>query len=195
MDGRGGIAGIQRRTAVAFLLSASVHAVVLVLLLHLSPAVSQGRATGPTAGAHPLQGRLTGPSAAYGIREQSAIPAVPVGQTSSERPQFADTQNTGPNAPYYYSASELDRRPRPITAIDLDEPGQAAPEGYLILRLLIDEAGQVDDVIVVLNDAPPALERNARAAFTKARYAPGLKNGQPVKSQLMIEVKLDAGAG
>lgn len=196
MDGKGGIFDMRRRrTAAAFLLSASVHAAALVLMFHLTPVVSKGRAAGPAAEAHPLQGRLTAHSGAYGISEQPATAAVPAGPARMERAQFVDARDSKAGASYYYPASELDRGPRPITAIDLGEPGEAALEGYLILRLLIDETGRVDDVIVVLNDAQPALEGNARAAFAGARYAPGLKNGQPVKSQMMIEIKLKPGPG
>ena len=93
--------------------------------------------------------------------------------------------------PYYYPSSELDRRPRPITAIALDEPSGETSEGYVILRLLISEAGIVDETIVVVNDARAGLVRNARDAFSRARYAPGIKDGRAVKSQMMIEVKLN----
>lgn len=98
-------------------------------------------------------------------------------------------------APHYYAASELDLRPRPLTPVELEEPGRDTGEGYLILKLLIDETGTIDDVVVVVNDGPEAFARSARSAFGRARYAPGVKRGQPVKSQMLIEVKLGAAAG
>ena len=58
----------------------------------------------------------------------------------------------------------------------------------VVLRLLIGATGQVDDVAVVRSAPEGVFEQAAREAFAKARFAPGLAGGMPVKSQITVEV-------
>jgi len=185
-----------RKVAYALLFSAFMHCAVGGLVGR-GVIGGAGIAAEAAAQSHALHARLALasnpiPSASTEKKSEAAPDAVP-----APRHRAAPTRSVDDGAllavpaPYYYPAAELDRRPHPLTPVTLDEPSRDMSEGYLILRLLISEAGVVDDVIVVLNDAQPLLVRNARQAFSRARYAPGLKNGRAVKSQMMIEVKLD----
>ncbi|MEO7008150.1 MAG: TonB family protein, partial [Caldimonas sp.] len=57
-----------------------------------------------------------------------------------------------------------------------------------VLRLLISDAGHLDNVAVVRSYPVGLFDRAALAAFAQARFAPGMVRGTPVKSQLTIEV-------
>ena len=191
-----GRASAANKVAYALLASVLVHGAI-------AGAVGRGIVAGTggaaeTAQSHALDARLelateTMPRAVAEAKDDSHTLA-----DAATQPGLVPTQSaaTVPSAliavptPYYYPAAELDRRPHPITPVNLDEPGREMSEGYLILRLLISENGGVDDVVVVLDDAEPLLLRTAREAFGRARYAPGMKNGAAVKSEMMIEVKL-----
>jgi hypothetical protein len=131
----------------------------------------------------------------------TALPAIEV-RPPEEPPSVPRQASTSARsaalvlgAPYYFPASELDRRPHPVTAIELQDPAGEAADGYLILKLLINESGTVDDALVVVNDGGDAFASEAAAAFRRARYAPGVKAGRAVKSQMMIEVKLARAPG
>lgn len=102
----------------------------------------------------------------------------------------------------YYPASAL-----AVVAIPTTEIQALLPEGELErvagqrttlrLRLLINEHGVVDDVELVANDAPDALQDRALSnvtaeAFRRMRFQPALRNGLPVRSRKEIEVCLGA---
>ena len=92
----------------------------------------------------------------------------------------------------YFTASELDERPVLMSSIDMERHPLTQPEGgYLLLRLLIDETGVVEDVLVVTNDTMEELEKVAAKAFSDARFSPGILHGVPVRSQVLLEVKLE----
>lgn len=185
-----------RRVVIALLASAALHMAFASLI---APAPWPASAHSPPTArlAHGLQVRLLAAedrlaSAGGERRVQGQIGQVSAAEKTAsarkappgERPLLAL------NGPYYYPASELDTRAHPLTAIDLPDPADRTMSGYLVLRLLIDEAGEVDRVIDVVDDAQPSFEREARAAFARARYAPGTRDGRPVKSELLIEIRL-----
>ena len=94
--------------------------------------------------------------------------------------------------PTYYPAKQLDVYPQPLTPIRLSYPESAANarvDGRLTVLLLIDEFGGVNDVSVV--DAAPEgyFEEAAMAVFRAARFSPAQKQGHPVKSRVMLQVK------
>lgn len=96
--------------------------------------------------------------------------------------------------PWYYTAKWLHRRPTPLHPILPQYPpaaGQIA--GRVRLLLLINEQGGLDSYRV--QEASPAgvFEEATLAAFTQARYAPGLITGYPVRSQLLVEVVFEPG--
>lgn len=94
-----------------------------------------------------------------------------------------------PPAPAYLTAGRLDPGPRPLDEVDPAYPESAnLQEGSVVLRLLISEAGAVDNVAVVRAYPAGLFEQSALEAFGRARFSPGMRFGIPVKSQITIEV-------
>lgn len=98
--------------------------------------------------------------------------------------------------PYYFKASQLDRRPRVVSDVQPEFPATEfiAVSGSVVLRLLLDEAGSVDRIQVERSELPSAFQESAVAAFSKATFAPGEVDNFAVKSELRIEVTFDSGA-
>ena len=93
-------------------------------------------------------------------------------------------------APRYYLTSELDRNPVPLQPVEPESPAEAgSAEGTVVLRVLIDERGEVDDVTVVRAQPQDVFEKSAIAAFSRTRFSPGMLYGVPVKSQILVEVQ------
>lgn len=94
-----------------------------------------------------------------------------------------------PPAPDYFSGGRLDPGPRPLEDVDPLYPEEAKQqEGSVVLRLLINEAGTVDNVAVVRAYPAGLFEHSALEAFGKAKFSPGRMLGVAVKSQITIEV-------
>lgn len=94
-----------------------------------------------------------------------------------------------PPAPDYFAGGRLDPGPRPLEDVDPLYPEEAKQqEGSVVLRLLISEAGAVDNVAVVRAYPAGLFERSALEAFGKAKFSPGRMLGVAVKSQITIEV-------
>jgi len=91
--------------------------------------------------------------------------------------------------PYYYRPSELTERPAPLERIEPQFPPGAPDTGRLKMRVYINEHGLVDAVDII--DAEPAgvFEEAAAQAFGAARFRPGHKDSNPVKSQISLEVR------
>lgn len=96
--------------------------------------------------------------------------------------------------PYYFPPDELSRKPQPASPVPLDYPADSplVARGRIVLRLLINEAGNVDQVMVEQSELPQELAELARRAFSQARFQPGMKENRPVNSQLMIEVTFES---
>jgi periplasmic protein TonB len=93
-------------------------------------------------------------------------------------------------APDYALGVRLDPGPRPLDDIEPEYPDPVhLREGVVVLRILISETGHVDDVAVVRAEPRGVFEQAALEAFAKARFAPGLAAGTPVKSQMTVEVQ------
>jgi protein TonB len=94
-----------------------------------------------------------------------------------------------PAAPDYLLGARLDPGPRPIGDIEPEYPDSAhLQEGTVVLRLLISEAGTVDNVGIVRAEPEGLFEEAAIEAFGKAKFHPGMALGTAVKSQMMVEV-------
>jgi protein TonB len=93
-------------------------------------------------------------------------------------------------APDYLLGAGLDPGPRPLGSIEPEYPDSAnLQEGKVVLRLLISEAGVVDNVAVVRADPKGLFEDAALEAFRSAKFSPGMVLGTPVKSQITVEVE------
>ena len=93
-------------------------------------------------------------------------------------------------APDYAFGAQLDPGPRPLDEIDPEYPDTVRlRSGTVVLRLLISDTGHVDQAAVVRADPPGVFEQAAIEAFARARFAPAMAAGRPVKSQIRIEVE------
>lgn len=115
-------------------------------------------------------------------------PAAPVAeqQRPASRPML-------PAAPEYKVRTALEKGPAPLFDVEPTYPKEAGGvQGRVVLRLLINESGMVDDAAVVSAFPSGLFEASALDAFRRAAFAPGQLLGFPVKSQLMIEVQFQS---
>ena len=107
----------------------------------------------------------------------------------SVRPASPDVPPALPPAPDYLMGATLDPGPQPIGDIEPQYPETAnLQEGTVVIRVLISDAGRVDNVAVVRAEPRGLFEEAALEAFGKARFAPARVSGQAVKSQMTVEV-------
>lgn len=126
------------------------------------------------------------------------LPRQPAAATRETDPAPADKPGgTLPDAPdpTYYAARELDTYPRPLEPLGFDPAERAAREsagGRLRVQLLIDEHGTVREVSVLEADPAGYFEESARSVLSAARFFPGMKDGRPVKTRLIVSVSFAA---
>jgi len=97
------------------------------------------------------------------------------------------------SAPPYYTTDQLTKRPQPLGSAHLEAPETSliVASGKLILKLWIDEFGEVKDVEVEKTELPEVFSRSAIAAFKHLRFTPGERSGVRVGSMMRIEVNYD----
>lgn len=95
--------------------------------------------------------------------------------------------------PYYFPPQELSRKPQVAIPVPLEYPENAppVPKNRVVLRLFINESGDVDLIMVETADVPDELEQLARKAFARAKFQPGLRGNIPVKSQMLVEITFE----
>lgn len=94
--------------------------------------------------------------------------------------------------PYYFRAQELDSRLtvfEPSVKLAYPEGVAENLDGRVVLRLLVTEQGAIADALVVESEPAGIFEQSAATAFRNARFFPGIKDGKPVKSQMVVEVR------
>ena len=129
-------------------------------------------------------------SAAKAERIITDAPKPPVEESKVEplQPQNMLVEELPP-APSYVKTSELDPPPVPLNEITPEYPDTAGiREGFVVLRILINEQGKIDNLATVRSFPKGIFDNAARTAFGKATFSPGMRFGIPVKSQLTIEV-------
>jgi TonB family protein len=130
------------------------------------------------------------------LRPTKADPAAARKVTPRDTQPTSDAVGTSrvlPPAPAYKPRMSLEKGPVPLVDIEPKYPPEAGGvQGTVVLRLLINEAGGVDDAAVVSAFPPELFDAAAIDAFRNVRFAPGRQLGVPVKSQLMIEVKFQS---
>ncbi|MES2353168.1 MAG: energy transducer TonB [Pseudomonadota bacterium] len=94
----------------------------------------------------------------------------------------------------YYPASQLDIRPKslaPIVPVFPSDAAAAHVNGRVVLLVLIDETGQINDVSIV--EATPAgyFEEATLIAIRNMRFHPGQRFGQAVKSRVLLSIDYD----
>jgi TonB family protein len=97
--------------------------------------------------------------------------------------------------PMYYATSQLSKRPQPTTEVELDAPEirSMLAAGTIILKLWINEHGEVISVEVEKSEVPELVSGSAVAAFRLLRFEPGELNGRRVGSVMKIEITYDDG--
>jgi periplasmic protein TonB len=128
-------------------------------------------------------------SATADIPTVAAASLVPAPPSKAEAPTGTASEPL-PAAPQYRAAGSLDPGPKPLSDINPDYPARAGQQqGVVVLRLLINEHGVVDNVAVVRAMPAGYFEASALEAFGKALFSPGRLLGVAVKSQITIEVE------
>ncbi len=96
---------------------------------------------------------------------------------------------------HYYPSRELDVRPQIRNQIEPVYPAGAYEQGLsavVRLRILIDAAGDVDNVGALDREGTDPFAVAAITAFGKARYTPGIRNGIRVPSEILVEVRFES---
>ena len=140
----------------------------------------------PELAAKPLSD-LSAAAAAETPREAPPMPDVPAPVRAPETPVAVDP-------PLYFTARDLDVRAEPINQVDLVYPVKAYEmrmHGRVVVRILINEHGAVDETSVLEATPPGVFEEAALAATQALQFRPAQKHGRNVKSQKTIEVTFD----
>ncbi len=95
--------------------------------------------------------------------------------------------------PYYFQPSELTEQPVVVVDVspDLSAVFSSGLSQLAVLDLLINESGDIDDVIMENSSLAEPAQQLIKNAFSKTKFNPGKVAGMPVKSQLKIEVVLE----
>ncbi len=190
-----------RRVLAALLLSLALHAILfgwvgvrsqvqraspVVLQVRLAPgthSLVKNKPILPTASlsTSPATADKLQPAQHVAVPEKS-LPVVQAPVPVLDTPVLVDT--------HYYLARELDVLPVPVHAIVPIAPTgiPAGEHGWVRLRVRLDDVGRVTSVKVEDSNPPGVFDRNARDAFEHKLFQPGIRNGQPVYSELEIKV-------
>jgi protein TonB len=94
----------------------------------------------------------------------------------------------------YYDWRALDVQPRALTPITAAYPETAERQqlsGSVRLQLKVEADGRVVDVEILRSTPPGVFDQTAIAAYRGARFAPALRQGQPVRALMVIEHRFD----
>lgn len=192
----------MRRLWVAAALSVALHGAI-VAAVQRQPGSGDLRAQ---PAATPLMARLAG------AVSDAVLPEATPGtvQTPTSAPASAQSAPDTPPAPqpaaaaaaeppgalHYFKAAELDRRPFPLTRIEVPPPEASDhAAGSVILRLRISERGRVEDATIVMGTGVAEFEAAALREFSQAAFHPGYRANLPVRSELLVEVTLRPAPG
>ncbi len=94
------------------------------------------------------------------------------------------------SAPGYYRSDELTKPPRPTSEPKLQIPRSVARtvSGKVVLRLWINELGNVDSVEVEDSNLPQTVSKMVAEAFGEVHFSAGELDGRRVRSLMRIEV-------
>lgn len=126
------------------------------------------------------------------VRPAQTAARVELQEPSSTRGAHSTEVNEADRSPDIsaYRSLGLDPAPRLLSEVDPSYPDAAGVrEGRVVLRILVNERGIVDDVMVINAFPKGVFDEAAMAAFRSALFSPGRYLGVPVKSQLSIEVE------
>lgn len=86
----------------------------------------------------------------------------------------------------YFAPEELHTHPQPVAEIILDD--ECLQAGTTILKLWISETGHVDRIDIVSGAGGKNCVERAKLALSHASFAPGMRDGAPVKSLWFVEI-------
>lgn len=183
-----------RRLWVAAGLSVALHAAIVISVQRQPGGERPLQAEPATA---PLLARLaTAVSDAVLPAVEPAIAPVAeavetIRPAPAASPNGNNTTPAGDGSVHYFKASELERRPFPLTRIDVPTPESAeAMAGSVMIRLRISERGRVEDAKIVMGTGIAEFEVAALREFAQAQFHPGYHGNLPVRSEMLIEVTL-----
>ena len=103
---------------------------------------------------------------------------------------LAKTDGTSLDEAPYWSRNQLDQGPVPLEPVVIPYPDDVAEvrEHTGLMALFVDEHGTVRRVEARDQHLPPPMVLAARNAFLQARFQPGQRQGQAVRSHIVIEV-------
>ena len=90
-----------------------------------------------------------------------------------------------------FSLRQVDQKPRVISRIQPIYPHRARQQGIngkVVLKLLVDEKGEVKKVSVVSAEPKGVFEDSAVSAVKKWRFEPGHLDGEPVSTWVQVPV-------
>jgi len=93
---------------------------------------------------------------------------------------------------YYYRAREVEVLATPQGEISPDSKilaGIQHSSAYLVIELLINEAGGVDKATVLESKPEGVFDSLEASAFMNARFTPAIKDGKPVKSRMKFGIR------
>lgn len=185
-------------------------AIWLSLCLHMALlALVQVRPVSERQGEIVIDVRMSALSPKSGVPTRDSAPeqavrSTPAEPTDAPRPQASEraaTQAAGPetvalNLPavfdaHWYPIREVDVPPK---AMDVPEPvypvaaRRQGLEGWVRLRLKIDEQGRVSDAEVAESQPEGVFDEAAVEAFRQARFEPARRQGMPVRFEGVFRV-------
>jgi len=148
-----------------------------------------------------VQGKVIDPEPKV-LQPELATPANPPEDASNDvdsqpaAPEVDEPQLLEIDSPpaYYFKAWELSAQPLVLSDSSADqvrELSESAPEP-LIAHLLINEDGTIDQIVLEPTSLSDEAQQFVIEAFSKTRFSPGKQGDKPVKTDLMIEIRLDA---
>lgn len=190
----------------AFVLSIAAHVFVVCILVNQGAQTNGAGVNTPISG-HAISVNLIKQEAVASKSPSSHASAM---MFSSEKnsenlplPSRAVGLSAGPNGdflilkspePYYYQLSELSEKPHvlqdisPVLSLGLLE----AKSQTAVLSLLINEQGAVDKALIEDDLLSEPVRQLVKMAFEKIKFEPGKIDNISVKSQLWIEITLEA---
>lgn len=114
-------------------------------------------------------------------------------QSTAEAPNEAHDKPVvppSPSLPRYYRTSELSSAPIVLQDVLASQPIQisAAKPTAVILTLLINERGEIDQVLVENSELSIDTTKMLAERFARMKFEPGKIDGMPVRSQMKIAI-------
>jgi hypothetical protein len=97
-----------------------------------------------------------------------------------------------PTGPYYFPAQQLTEKPKVVQDVMPALPLIATPMQPTVISLLINEYGDIDDVVIEDANVPVQTATLIKKALKRMKFYPGMLENMPVKTQLKIEVTLQS---